>query len=262
MQEPIFLLYQQVEVASLTLKKFNALEQKNIRAYIFKNSLPPVLMGSHEAIKSAIEINNLIAVRQELIANAPPDKLSQSYIKWLHKKLLKGVVEKPGEYSKTQRVISKYKFASGKEKELVSSKKAWVAPPGEICQKAMKDMLDWYNTSSQQDIVLKATELMLRFLQIHPFDDGNGRISRCLFLIALMQSSNKKIREIAPYLIIEYHLEKNKIEWGDMVQTSGDFNVEQIYELGEINQFAISAVRKSIDDLIEFLEFLLFFYFD
>lgn len=256
MQEMLLNLYPQAETASLILKKFNAVERNHIHTYILKNNLPAMLKKTHETWKCSEAVNNLIALRQELAGKSLPSNLSQSYIKELHKKLFKKITENSGKYAQKNRSISKYKFSPGKEKEWMGTKKVLVAPPGEICQQAMKDMVNWYNTKSQQDPVLKAAELMLRFVQIHPFEDGNGRVGRCLFLIALMQSPNKALREIAPYLLIEYHLEKNKLEWGDRVQASGNFNVEQVYKLEAINQFAITAVQETINNLIEFLEFL------
>jgi len=54
------------------------------------------------------------------------------------------------------------------------------ADPIEVPAK-MKDLLDWYNNNNSMIHPLAlATEFHHRFVLIHPFDDGNGRISRLL----------------------------------------------------------------------------------
>ena len=44
----------------------------------------------------------------------------------------------------------------------------------------MKEFIEWFNNSDELDGIIKASIAHLRFLTIHPFDDGNGRIARAL----------------------------------------------------------------------------------
>jgi Fic family protein len=44
----------------------------------------------------------------------------------------------------------------------------------------MKAFLDWFNGSQQIDPLLKAAVAHLWFVAIHPFGDGNGRITRAI----------------------------------------------------------------------------------
>ena len=47
----------------------------------------------------------------------------------------------------------------------------------------MHDLLIWYEKEVQNEEkhpVLFATEFHYRFVRIHPFDDGNGRVARLL----------------------------------------------------------------------------------
>ena len=46
--------------------------------------------------------------------------------------------------------------------------------------------------------LLVATEFVFRFLAIHPFYDGNGRLGRALFILALLQSVDKYLAEEKP----------------------------------------------------------------
>ena len=52
------------------------------------------------------------------------------------------------------------------------------APDADLLDDEMDRFLEWFNTNSQTDAVIKAGIAHLWFVTIHPFDDGNGRIAR------------------------------------------------------------------------------------
>lgn len=54
------------------------------------------------------------------------------------------------------------------------------APDSDNVPSQMKLFLDWINDNQQIDPVLKAAIAHLWFVTIHPFDDGNGRLSRTI----------------------------------------------------------------------------------
>jgi Fic family protein len=57
---------------------------------------------------------------------------------------------------------------------------------------------------------LVGVEFTFRFLAIHPFQDGNGRLGRALFLMSLLHSGDEYLEAVAPYVAIDHHIEKNK----------------------------------------------------
>lgn len=76
----------------------------------------------------------------------------------------------------------------GKEKTF------YVAPPRDRLEKDMDRFLDWFNTTEES--LIKAAIAHLWFVIIHPFDDGNGRITRAitdLVLSKIEQSSFSKL---------------------------------------------------------------------
>ena len=58
----------------------------------------------------------------------------------------------------------------------------------------MAAFLDWFESPSQMDGVLKAATAHLWFVTIHPFDDGNGRIARAIADMALARSERSPQR--------------------------------------------------------------------
>ena len=54
------------------------------------------------------------------------------------------------------------------------------APPSERLPQEMEQFLQWVNTEESIDPVLKAAVAHLWFVNIHPFDDGNGRLTRTI----------------------------------------------------------------------------------
>lgn len=54
------------------------------------------------------------------------------------------------------------------------------APEAQRLPVEMNTFLNWFNSESTTDAVLKAAIAHLWFVTIHPFDDGNGRIARAI----------------------------------------------------------------------------------
>jgi Fic family protein len=68
------------------------------------------------------------------------------------------------------------------------------APPAAQVENEMRIFLDWFNLEQNTDLVLKAAIAHLWFVTIHPFEDGNGRISRALSDMLLARSDEQSYR--------------------------------------------------------------------
>lgn len=68
------------------------------------------------------------------------------------------------------------------------------APDADRLPGEMKKFLQWFNTKSNVDPVLKAVIAHLWFLTIHPFDDGNGRMARAIADMQLARAENSSHR--------------------------------------------------------------------
>jgi Fic family protein len=116
--------------------------------------------------------------------------LSESFIRELNRTILAGdffKVSNDGEY--------KYKIHTGVYKTRPNSV---ITPAGELFDYAspeetpamMADLVRWYN-EEEQKAVLSPIELAAlfhyRYIRIHPFEDGNGRIARLLVNYILLR---------------------------------------------------------------------------
>ena len=68
------------------------------------------------------------------------------------------------------------------------------APPAARLDVEMGAFLEWFEAPTETDPVLNAALAHLRFVTIHPFDDGNGRIARAVADMALARSERSSQR--------------------------------------------------------------------
>jgi len=77
---------------------------------------------------------------------------------------------------------------AGKEKTY------YIAPPREKLEDEMAEFLRWFNNTDAS--LIKAAISHLWFVIIHPFDDGNGRITRAITDLSLSKIENSKISKL------------------------------------------------------------------
>ena len=68
------------------------------------------------------------------------------------------------------------------------------APDSSQVENEMMRFLDWFNQAEGIDLIMKAAIAHLWFVTIHPFEDGNGRITRALTDMLLAQSDKSTQR--------------------------------------------------------------------
>lgn len=71
------------------------------------------------------------------------------------------------------------------------------APPRKGLEQALDDFLEWFETSRAQpelDPLVRAGVAHFWFVTLHPFDDGNGRLTRAITDLALAQGEHQAIR--------------------------------------------------------------------
>jgi len=81
--------------------------------------------------------------------------------------------------------------------------------PGFPTQDAMRKLIAWYDDDNKIHPLVKCALFTYEFLSIHPFQDGNGRLSRLLSTLLLLKNGYKWIQ----YVSFEHEIESRKIEY-------------------------------------------------
>ncbi|MFY0591188.1 Fic family protein [Roseivirga sp.] len=131
--------------------------------------------------------------------------LTENGIKNLHKTLLR-YSEKDkwhrGDYKQHSNAVEA-KLPDGNKQVIFRT-----PDPGFPTQDAMGDLVNWYKKDKDTPTLIKCALLAYEFVSIHPFQDGNGRMSRLLSTLALLKEGYNWIQ----YVSLEHEIEfqKNK----------------------------------------------------
>lgn len=83
------------------------------------------------------------------------------------------------------------------------------AAPGFETEQEMRALFEWYNSDNSTPAIIKSAVFVYEFLSIHPFQDGNGRLSRLLGTLLLLKHGYPWIR----YVSFEHEIESRKKEY-------------------------------------------------
>ena len=150
------------------------------------------------------------------------------------------------------------------------------APEATRLPEEMSLFLNWFNKNKQNDPVIKAAIAHLWFVTIHPFDDGNGRITRALtdMLLCRADQSPQRFYSMSAQILREkktyYNLLENTqkgnlditkwISWFlDCLFRSMDHTEEAIADVFDKNRFwqyhsetsLNSRQRQMVDSLLD-----------
>jgi len=136
-------------------------------------------------------------------------KFSESVIKHFHKELLKYVKKDElhrGEYKKTENRVEMVSAAGQSVGVLFDTTPAYLTP------KEMQELAEWTQMAladKKYHPLLIVGNFLVEFLQIHPFLDGNGRLSRVLANLLLLREGYLYM----PYISHEKLVEDNKSDY-------------------------------------------------
>jgi len=132
--------------------------------------------------------------------------LSEGVIKHFHKELLKYVVKDSlhrGEYKKKENKVQMI----NSEGKIIAT--VFDTTPAYLTPKRMTELVEWTNRALKEEKyppLLIIGGFLVEFLAIHPFQDGNGRISRILTNLLLLKNGYL----FAPCVSHEKLIEDNK----------------------------------------------------
>ncbi len=162
-------------------------------------------------IQEVINYRRVMEFIEEAKNNSSEKKVTEELIKTLHRMTVEKILppEKCGEYRSTQVVVK-----NSLTGEVTFKPPAAIAVPVQI-----NEFVDFINGTGPEDIhpVLKSGVVHYELVRIHPFVDGNGRVSRALSTFILFQEGY----DIRKFFSLEEYFDNDAAEYYAALQSVG-----------------------------------------
>ena len=112
----------------------------------------------------------------------------------------------------------------------------YIAPSPERVEEEMLQFLDWFNSNESESYVIRSAVAHFRFVSIHPFEDGNGRLARILSEMLLARGDKDGFR----FYNLSSQINKDKNHYYDILERMqrGD---------GDITEWLVWYLQKLVD---------------
>lgn len=133
-------------------------------------------------------------------------RVSEGDVKNLHKILMKHSKKDEwhrGQYKQHPNSVDAH-YPDGRTVTLFNTTK-----PGRDTEDSMHDLFEWYQNDKSTPAIIKVAVFVYEFLSIHPFQDGNGRLSRLLGTLLLLKQSYPWIQ----FVSFEHEIENRKTDY-------------------------------------------------
>jgi len=172
-------------------------------------------------------------------------EISETSIKSLHNTLLRYSIKDEwhrGNYKQLSNAVE----ATG-----VDGKKQIVfktTEPGIETENAMRLLIEWVHADKETHPLIKAAIFSYDFVSIHPFQDGNGRLSRLLATVLLLKYGYTWVQ----YISLEHEIENRKAEYyRSLLECQQQRPGENVYSWV---MFFLSALNNIQEQLLKKLE--------
>ncbi len=172
-------------------------------------------------------------------------QISENHIKQLHQVLLRFTSKDArhrGEYKKLPNHVEAL-AANGRSLGIIFE----TASPFDTPFR-MKELIQWFSEESQKGTLhplLLMAIFIVHFLAIHPFQDGNGRLSRILTTLLLMRSGYSYV----PFSSLERIVEENKDRYYLSLRRAQSTLYTNNSKLNDWLLFFVGCLRKQISVL-------------
>jgi Fic family protein len=176
-------------------------------------------------------------------------KLSENTIKHFHQELLKYVDKDEkhrGDYKKSENKVHMLDDAGKSIAILFDTVPAYLTPG------QMRDLMEWTQKTLAENIyhpLLVIGNFLVEFLKIHPFTDGNGRLSRVLTNLLLLQAGYLYI----PYVSHEKLVEDNKPDYYVALRRSQKTIGTEKENIADWLDFFLDMILKQSEMAVELL---------
>lgn len=152
------------------------------------------------------EVAGYFDVLDEISNSYEHIRITENELKGLHNQLLKYSQKDEwhkGDYKQHSNNVEA-KLADGATQIVFET-----TPPGYETEDAMRNLIEWYKNDNETHSIIKSAIFSYEFVSIHPFQDGNGRLSRLIASLLLLKNGYKWIQ----YVSFEHEIENRKTEY-------------------------------------------------
>lgn len=173
-------------------------------------------------------------------------EISESSIKNLHNILMKFSIKDEwhkGEYKQHSNAVEA-NFGDGTKQIIFETTEAGLAT-----ENAMRNLVNWYKSDNVTHPLVKCSLFTYDFLSIHPFQDGNGRLSRLISSLLLLKNGYNWVQ----YVSFEHEIENRKPEYYRVLRNCQSQRPNE--NVSEWNSFYFDALKNIQEQLIQKLNF-------
>ena len=174
------------------------------------------------------------------------DPITEGLVREIHKRLVEGVrgeAAAPGEYRRIQNYVV----------NSVTGETIYTPPPAHDVPIMMAELVNYLNSETETHPVLMSGIAQFQLVHIHPFLDGNGRISRLLSTLCLYRAEYdfKRLFTISEYYDRDraaFYRAIQGVRENDMDMTGWlEFFVEGLStQLAEVRERGEQAIRRDV----------------
>lgn len=160
------------------------------------------------------------------------------------------------------RIIEVGKYRTGEEYATSGmfgrEKIHYIAPSPNRVEEEMQQFIDWFNAPHKVSQVLCSAIAHIWFVTIHPFEDGNGRLSRILADMLLARADGSRLR----FYNVSSEINRDKKHYYDVVERTqrgnGDLTEWLVWYLGTLKKAianANAAISTTLDKCLFWMRF-------
>lgn len=208
------------------------------------------LAVSKFADRDSQEVQGYLETLQNVFDSFDSLPLRESVITSLHNQLLKYSTKDDthrGGYKKKENTVGVL-GPDGKIAQIM-----FETTPAYLTGKEMQELVDWTNDAFEKNRfhqLLIIANFIVEFLKIHPFEDGNGRLSRVLTNLLLLRSGYQFVQ----YVSHEQIVERRKDEYYIALRKSQETFKTDHDTISPWLNFFLSVIREQATKALSYLE--------
>jgi Fic family protein len=184
----------------------NKMSDEEVDILLQKIDITKLTDRDAQEVVGYFEVMDLISESFENIS------LIESHIKSLHNSLLKYSAKDQwhkGNFKSHSNAVEA-SFPDGTKQIIFQTTEA-----GYATEDAIRHLISWYNDEKEVHPLIKIAAFVYDFLSVHPFQDGNGRLSRLISTLLLLKNGYKWIQ----YVSFEHEIENRKNEYYQVLRS-------------------------------------------